>query len=93
MAFERLTWGDLDTLTRKQLLDRLVVEQQYWQGRERAHMTAPDLAARAEFARILFAVVAPDGPASQRRLPAKWVHSKYGARAGYWSQIPGRPGS
>ncbi|UGT61893.1 hypothetical protein [Nocardia asteroides] len=93
MAFERLTWGDLDTLTRKQLLDRLVVEQQYWQGRDRAHMTAPDLAARAEFGRILLAVVTPDGPASQRDLPSKWVRSKYGARAGYWSQIPGRPGS
>ncbi|PWV71340.1 hypothetical protein SAMN05421630_11556 [Prauserella marina] len=39
--FQRLTWDDLDHLTREELIPRLEAEQEYWARKESAAWATP----------------------------------------------------
>lgn len=55
--FKRLTAAEARTLTRDQLLDRILAEQEYWH--RKGSLTPEDGAALREFRRILHASLDP----------------------------------
>jgi hypothetical protein len=58
--FKRLTAAEARTLTRDQLLDRILAEQAYWKRKHARGMTTEDEAAEKEFHRIMYASISPD---------------------------------
>lgn len=55
--FERLTWADLNRLTRGELLDRVEAENAYWNRKAARGMSAEDVAAHREFGAIMHAAL------------------------------------
>ncbi|MGA5183074.1 hypothetical protein ACPCBF_25370 [Streptomyces pseudogriseolus] len=84
-AFKRLTRGDLEMLTRAELLDRLEVESAYWDRKVRRGLSSEDAAAHDEFGHIMRAAIDPgDAITSARRL----LDGR--GDDGYWETKPGR---
>lgn len=87
--FQRLTWGDLDKLTRNQLLPRLEAEQEYWARKQQRGMSPEDDAARAEFGRMLLAAIDPAGLAQEMGDTAAWLRGE-GSAPTWFNEKPGR---
>lgn len=56
--FNHVTWGDLNHLTRGELLDRLEAEQEHWARQDCGGFNEADRPAREEFNRILLTACA-----------------------------------
>lgn len=92
--FQRLTWDDLDNLTRAELLPRLEAEQQYWARKERGELSEADERARREFGRMLCTVISPDSLASAMGEMAAWLKGDRSVNTSYWDEKPGKaPGN
>ncbi len=79
--FKRLTDAEARTLSRRELLDRVEIEQKYWE-RKRTYTTEDRLAER-EFRRILFAYISP-GDAIDAAMA-----TLEGRKSDYWDSRPG----
>jgi hypothetical protein len=88
--FKRLTWDDLDNLTRKELLPRLEAEQAYWARMEKRRLSAADQQARKQFSDILFAVIDPSGLADSLAETTAWLKGERSTDSSYWREQPGR---
>lgn len=88
--FQRLTWDDLDNLTRAELLPRLEAEQQYWARKQARGLSEADQCARREFSRMLCTVISPDGLASAMGEMAAWLKGDRSVNTSYWDEKPGR---
>lgn len=88
--FKRLTWDDLDNLTRDELIPRLKAEQEYWARKERRVMTAEDREARKQFSDMVFTVLNPDGLADSMAEDAAWLKGERSTASSYWDEKPGR---
>ncbi|GAB2740543.1 hypothetical protein [Amycolatopsis magusensis] len=86
---QRLTWEDLKTLTRQELLPRLEREQEYWARKERRGLTPDDQAARKEFTNMLFTVLNPDGLADSMAEDVAWLSGQRSTASSYWDKKPG----
>ncbi len=87
--FTRLTWADLNTHTRDELLARLEAEQQYWARREKRGLSEADQQARKQFTAIVFAVLNPDWLASSLAETAAWLKGEQPADSSFWCETPG----
>ena len=87
--FKRLTWDDLNNLTRNELVPRLEAEQEYWARKERGAMSAEDRQARKEFTDMVFTVLNPDGLADSMAEDAAWLKGERSTSSSYWGEKPG----
>ena len=79
--FRRLTDAEARTLTRAELLERVAAEEAYW---SRKHTrTDADVAAEAEFSRIMHEYLNPVGMIRAARDVVE------GRGSGYWETRPG----
>lgn len=88
--FKRLTWDDLDNLTRGELLDRLEAEQAYWARKEARGLSETDRKARNEFSDIVFAVLNPSKIAESMVETTAWLKGERPTDSSFWSEKPGR---
>ena len=88
--FKRLTWDDLDNLTRKELLPRLEAEQEYWARQEKRGLSDADQQARKQFSDILYAVINPAGLAASMAETTAWLKGERSTDSSYWREQPGR---
>lgn len=88
--FKRLTRADLDVLTRKELLDRLEAEQNYWARKERGGLDSADQQARREFTDLIFTVLNPAGLADSMAEDAAWLRGERATAGSFWDETPGR---
>lgn len=88
--FQRLTWDDLDNLTRTELLSRLEAEQQYWARKEARGLNDADRRARKEFSDIVFAVINPSDLADSMAETTAWLKGERPTDTSYWREKPGR---
>ncbi|MFF6931585.1 hypothetical protein [Streptomyces californicus] len=83
-AFKRLTRADLDSLTRAELQDRIMVESDYWDRKCRRGLNPADAAAHQEFSEILHAALDPSAS-----IDHAMRYLKTGVDNGYWDEKPG----
>lgn len=88
--FKRLTWDDLDNLTRDELLDRIEAEQAYWARKEARGLSEAERTARKEFSDILFAVLNPAKIADSMAETTAWLKGERSTDSSFWSEKPGR---
>lgn len=87
--FTRLTWDDLNTHTRDELIPRLEAEQQYWARKETHGLSEADQQARKQFSEILFAVLNPDGLATSMAETTAWLKGERPTDSSFWREKPG----
>lgn len=87
--FKRLTWDDLNTLTRDELLPRLEAEQRYWARKAAGAMSPADQEARRQFGEIVYAVLAPSGMADSMSETAAWLKGERATDTTFWDEKPG----
>jgi hypothetical protein len=87
--FTRLTWDDLNSFTRDELLSRLEAEQEYWARKEKRGLNADDQQARKEFSDMVFTVLNPDGLANSMAETTAWLKSERSTDSSYFREKPG----
>lgn len=87
--FKRLTWADLDNLTRDELLPRLEAEQEYWARKAACGMSEADRKARKEFSDMLRKVLNPSEVADSMAETAAWLKGERSADTSFWDEKPG----
>lgn len=81
-VFKRLTYDEALTFTRGELLDRLMVESDYWTRKvHKGRMTEADWDAHREFGRILRLIDVGEALAEARRVVS-------GEKGSYWAERP-----
>jgi hypothetical protein len=83
--FKKLTDAEARALTRRELLDRIVAEQEYW-FRKRARTAGEDAAFR-EFTRIMYAYLGPGSIAEAMQDTIDYIEGRSADR--YWDTRPG----
>lgn len=83
--FKRLTDAEARTLTRRELLDRIEAEQQYWFRKKTR--TDEDDAAFREFTRIMYAYLGPDSVAEAMQDTIDHIEGR--SPGGWWDARPG----
>ncbi|HEY2088623.1 MAG TPA: hypothetical protein VGH54_21710 [Mycobacterium sp.] len=83
--FKRLTDAEARTLTRRELLDRVELEQKYWFRKK--HRTAEEDEAFREFTRIMYAYLSPASVAEG--MQDMIDHIKGRGPGGYWARRSG----
>lgn len=87
--FTRLTWEDLNTHTRDELIPRLEAEQQYWAQKEKRGLSEADQQARKQFSDMLFAVLNPDKLATSISETTAWIKGDRPTDSSFWREKPG----
>lgn len=87
--FKRLTWDDLDNLTRAELVPRLEAEQGYWARKEQRGLGEADLEARKEFNAILAAAINPTDVSQALSEITGWLAGERPTGTSYWDEKPG----
>lgn len=87
--FKRLTWADLDNLTRDELLPRLEEEQRYWARKERRGLDAADREARKQFSDMVLKVLNPEAIADSMAETTAWLKGERDTDTSFWGEKPG----
>ncbi|WP_190824717.1 hypothetical protein [Saccharopolyspora pogona] len=87
--FKRLTWDDLNNLTRDELLPRLETEQAYWARKVARGLDAADREARKQFSDMVLAVLNPSAVADSMAETTAWLKGERPTDSSFWREKPG----
>lgn len=87
--FKRLTWDDLNSLTRDELLPRLEEEQAYWARKVARGLSPEDREARKEFSDMVLKVLNPAEVADSMAETTAWLKGERSTDSSFWGEKPG----